>query len=170
MPVDFEFCEGVAELSDRRTRRVVDEHLFGSRFRRDVVDDRDTLVEEVSAPVLKVTAHLVARDALPFQARDELAGNRVKISEDVGECLCRRLLHREHLDVPSADLQVVSVALHCRIADEVVDMRVVPQRGGVDDGFVVVHQFAKEPKRPRLRQLCEPDVVQLNLERVRFVV
>src|SRR5689334_25356747 len=109
MAVDFDFGEGVAELSDGRTRRVVDEHLFGPRFRRDVVDDRDALVEEVSATGLKVAAHLVARDALPFQVRDELARYRVKIPEDVGECLRRRLLHREQLDVPSADLQVVSM-------------------------------------------------------------
>ena len=39
----------------------------------------------------------------------------MEIPEEVGERLRRRLFHREHLDVPTTDLQVVSVALHGRI-------------------------------------------------------
>ena len=42
----------------------------------DVVHDRHALVEEVPAAGLEVATHPVVRDALPLQARDELAGNR----------------------------------------------------------------------------------------------
>src|SRR6185295_2240166 len=114
--------------------------------------------------------HVVAGNALPLETRDEFAGNRVEIPEEVGERLRRRLFHREHLYVPTTDLQVVSVAFHRRIADEVVEVSVVPQRSRVDYGFVVVHQLAEEPKRLCLRQLREADVVELDLEGVRFVM
>src|SRR5262245_23653131 len=70
----------------------------------------------------------------------------------------------------TTDLQVVTVALDARIAHEVVDVSVVPQRGRVDHGFVVIHQFSEEPKCLRLRQLREPEVVELNLEGVCLVM
>ena len=170
MPVHFDLGQGVAELSDGRACRIVDQHFFRPSLRRDVVDDRDALVEKVPATRLQVPPHFVAGDALPFETRDEFAGNRMEIPEEVGERLRRRLFHREHLDVPTTDLQVVSVALHGRIGDEVVDVRVVTQGGRIDDRFVVVHQLAEEPKRLRLRQLGQPDVVELDLECVRLVM
>src|SRR5580765_6023506 len=106
MPVHFELGQSVAELSDGRASRIVDQHFFRTSLRRNVVNDRDTLVEKVSATRLQLPPHFVAGDALPFETRDEFAGNRMEIPEEVGERLCRGLFHREHLDVPTTDLQV----------------------------------------------------------------
>ena len=109
--VDLELRERIAELADGRVRGVVDEHLLGSRLRRDVVHDRHPLVEEVPAAALDVSPHPVARDALPFEAGDELAGNLVEVLQEERERLARRLLHRQHLDRAVADQQMVAVAV-----------------------------------------------------------
>jgi hypothetical protein len=49
-------------------------------------------------------------------------------------------------------------------------VRVVTQGGRIDDRFVVVDQLAEEPKRLRLRELGQPDVVELDLECIRLVM
>src|SRR5262247_2013636 len=90
--VHFDLRQGIAELTDSRSRGIVDQHFFGTGFRCDVVDHRHPLVEEVPAACLKVPAHPVARNALPFEAGDELTWDGVQISEEVGERLGRRLL------------------------------------------------------------------------------
>ncbi len=76
MAVHLELGQRVAELTDRRARRVVDEHLLRPCVGRDVVHQRHALVEEVPAAGLEIAAHPIARDALPLEAGDELAGNR----------------------------------------------------------------------------------------------
>ena len=93
-----------------------------------------------------------ARQSLPFQAGDELPGQRQQIAEHVRERLRRRLLHRQHLDRVPPDDQVVAVALDGGVRDEVVEVRVVCQRRGRRARRVVVHQPAEEPERLGLRQ------------------
>ena len=150
--VDLQFRQRVAELADGRVRRVVDEHLLGPRLRRDVVHHRHALVEEVPAAALDVPTHAVARDPLPFEAGDELAGNLVQVLQQERERLARRLLHREHLDDAVADQQMVAVAVDGGIGDEVVQMRVVREPRGIHDGRFVVHQLAEESKRLALAE------------------
>ena len=55
--VDLHLGEALAELVDGGRRGVVDEHLLGLRLRTEVVDQRDPLVEEVTAPCVQVAAH-----------------------------------------------------------------------------------------------------------------
>ena len=118
----------------------------------DVVHDRHALVEEVPAAALDIATHPVARDPLPFEAGDELAGNLVQVLQQKRERLARRLLHRQHLDDAVADQQVVAVAVDRGVGDEVVQVRVVREPGGVHDGRVVVHELAEEPERLALLQ------------------
>ena len=73
--VDFDLGQGVAELPHGGAGRVVDQHLLGLCLGRDVVDQRDALVEEVPAAGLDVAPHAVARRALPLETGDELAGH-----------------------------------------------------------------------------------------------
>ena len=47
--VHLQLRQRVAELPDGRARGVVDQHLLGPRLGRDVVHERDALVEEVPA-------------------------------------------------------------------------------------------------------------------------
>ena len=61
MPVHFELGQSVAELSDGRACRIVDQHFFRPSLRRNVVDDRDALVEKVPATRLQLPPHFVAR-------------------------------------------------------------------------------------------------------------
>ena len=129
MAVHFQLGQGVAELTDGGARRVVDEHFLRPGLRRDVVHHRHALVEEVPAPGLQIAAHPIIGDALPFQAGDELAGHRVEVREQVGKRLARRLLHRQHLDELATDGQMVAVAFDRRVGDEVVQVRVVVERG-----------------------------------------
>ena len=142
--VDLELRQRVAELADRRARGVVDQHLLGPRLRRHVVHDRHALVEEVPAAALDIPPHPVAGDALPLEAGDELAGDLVQVLQQERERLARRLLHREHLDDAVADQEVVAVAVDGGIRDEVVQVRVVREPGGIDHGWRVVHQLAEE--------------------------
>ena len=111
--VDFDVGQRVAELPDHGRRRLVDQHVFRARLAWcDVVDERDALVEEVPAPRLDVASHAVRWDSLPLQAGDEFPGNLEQTSEGVGVGLARRLLHRQDLDRPAADHQVVAMTLH----------------------------------------------------------
>ena len=57
----------------------------------------------------------------------------------------------QHLDDAVADQQVVAVAVDGGVRDEVVQVRVVREPRGIDDGRVVVHELAEEPERLRLR-------------------
>ena len=52
---------------------------------------------------LEVPSHAVARNPLPFQARDQIAGNLVQVPQQERERVARRLLHREHLDQTVSD-------------------------------------------------------------------
>ena len=69
-PLTSSLGQGIAQLPDRGARGIVDEHLLRSGVRRDVVDERHALVEEVPAAGLQLAPHPVARDALPLEARD----------------------------------------------------------------------------------------------------
>ena len=77
----------------------------------------------MAAPRLDLAPHPVLADPLPFEAGDELTGNRDQVAEDVREGLARRLLHREDLYLLRADHQVISVTIDRRIGDEVVQVR-----------------------------------------------
>ena len=83
--VDFDVGQRVAELPDHGRRRLVDQHVFRSRLAwRDVVDEGDSLIEEVPAPRLDVAPHAVRGDSLPLQAGDELPGNLEQVAESIG--------------------------------------------------------------------------------------
>src|SRR4051794_19809778 len=109
--MDLEFRQRIAKLADCRIRRIVDEHLLRPGLWGDVVHNRYALVEEVPAAALNITTHPVAWDPLPFETRDELAGNFVQVLHQECEGLAWRLLRREHLDDVVADQQMVSVAI-----------------------------------------------------------
>ena len=168
--MNLQFRQRVAELADRRVRGVVDEHLLGPRLWRDVVHNRHALVEEVPAAALDIPTHPVARDPLPFEAGDELAGNLVQVLHQKRERLARRLLRREHLDDAVADQQVVAVAVDGGVGDEVVQVRVVREPGGVDDGRFVVHELAEEPEGLALLKARRAKVADLHLETLSLVV
>ena len=122
------------------------------------------------AAALDIPTHAVARDPLPFEAGDELAGNLVQVLHQKRERLARRLLRREHLDDAVADQQVVSVAVDRGVGDEVVQVRVVREPGGVHDGRFVVHELAEEPERLALLKACRAKVADLDLETLSLVV
>ena len=120
---------------------------------------------------LDVPAHPVGGNATPLEARDELPGHVVEVLEHVRERLPGRLLHREHLDVPVIDVQMAAVALHRRIRDEVIEVRVVGQCRAGDLVRRVVDQPSEEDKRFRLGQSGRMDAVgQLHLEGVCLVM
>ena len=168
--VDFEFGEGITELADGGAGRVVHEHLFRSRFGRDVVDHRHALVEEVPPACLQSPPHAIVRDALPFQTGNEFTRDGVEIREQVREGLARWLLHRQHLDPLAADHEVIAVAVDGRIGDEVIEMRVVRQGRCRHRRRVVVHKLAEEGERLVLRQPLRAKVAQLHVERLGLVV
>ena len=111
MSVHLDVGQRVSELLHRGRRGLVDEHLFGLGVRRHVVDDGDSLVEEVSAPGLDVAAHAVVCDSLPLETGDELARHSEQVAEQMRERLARCLLHRQHLDSAATDHQMIAVAL-----------------------------------------------------------
>jgi hypothetical protein len=75
--VDLGLRQRVTELPDRRARRIVNQHLFGLRFGRDIVHERDALVEEMAPAALQVSTHPFCGNALPLQAANEVARNLV---------------------------------------------------------------------------------------------
>ena len=107
MAVHLELGERIAKLAHGRARRVVHQHLLGPRIWCQVIDDRDPLVEEVTAACLQIAAHPIAREPLPFQAGDELASDGMQVAQEVRERLAGRLLHREHLQALVSDEQVI---------------------------------------------------------------
>ena len=122
------------------------------------------------AAALDIPTHAVARDPLPFEAGDELAGNFVQVLHQKRERLARRLLRREHLDDAVADQQMVSVTVDRGVGDEVVQVRVVREPGGVHDGGFVVHELAEEPERLALLKARRAKVADLDLEALSLVV
>ena len=169
--VDLELGQRVAELADGRARGVVDEHLLGPRLRRHVVHQRDALVEEVPA------AAWISRRirSLGMRCHSRHAMNSPGISyrscEQVRERLARRLLHRQHLDDAIADQQVVAMALDGGVRDEVVQMRVVRQAGGVDDRWRRSSRAAgRSGRRPCFVETREAELAELHLERLGLVV
>jgi hypothetical protein len=163
--VDLHFGEGVTELLHGSRCRFVDEHLFGLRLRRYVVDEGNPFIEVVSAPGLDVAAHAVLRHSLPFQAGDEFARHRDQVSESVRERLAWRLLHRKSLHVASTDHQVIAVAVNGRISHEVIEVGIRCRgRCGAQHGGVVVHELPEEAKCVRLRQSMQAEIGQLRLE------
>ena len=69
-----------------------------------------------------------------------------------------------------ADHEVIALAVDRRIRDEVVEVRVVGEAGGVGRLGIVVDEAPEEAERLRLRQADRAEVRQLHLERLRLVV
>jgi hypothetical protein len=69
-----------------------------------------------------------------------------------------------------ADDEMIPVAFDRRISEEVIEVRVVGQPGGLRDGRVVVHELAEEAERVRLAKSLRSKIVQLHLKGVCFVM
>ncbi len=92
----------------------------------------------MAAPNPEIAAHAVVRDATPFEARDELARERVQVFEDLRKCRARWLLQAEDFHPSVVHLKMVAMTLDGTIGDEVIEMRVVLQgRTGRDVRRVV---------------------------------
>ncbi len=88
---------------------------------------------------------------MPLQAGDQLPGHLVQVRKQVGECLAGRLLHRQRSYHAPADEQMIPIAFDGRIGDEVVQVRVMRQRGCVDGCRVVVQKLTEEAERLAFR-------------------
>ncbi len=166
MAMHLQLGHGVAELLDHGAGALVNEHLFWPRVGGHVVHHRDAPVVKMTLARPKIPAHAIVRDALPFQAGNELARERIQILEQVRERLARRFLHGQDFDHRAADIEVGPVALHGRVRDEVVQMRVVLQGGAGDGRRCVVHEAPKESERVAFREARRPEALrELHLER-----
>src|SRR5688572_10014641 len=117
---------------------------------------------------LEVPPHAVARNPLPFQARDQIAWNLIEVPQKESERVARRLLHREHLNETVPDEQVIPVAFDGRIRDEVIEVRVVGEsrsRNGV-----VVDKLPEEAECVALSEAAKTEFTRLDLERIGLVV
>ena len=162
--VDFQFRQRLADLSHGGVGGVVHEHVVRSGIRRDIVHHRDALVEEVSASRLEIAAHPIARDALPFQTGDELAGYGVKVGQQMGKRVTRRPLHRQHVHELVADRQVIAVAVDRRVRDEVIQVRVMGERRRGYRRQVVVDEAAEESEGVGFPKPFKAEVAQLHLD------
>ena len=171
MSGDLQFGQGIPELADDGSGAFIDQHLFGSRLRAEVVHHRDAAIVVMAPAGLEIAAHPIVAETLPFETGNELAGHGVQVLEHVRERRARRFLHREHLDAGLADLQMGPKALDGRIGDEEIEMGVVRQAGGLGDDGVVVHEAPKEAEHLRLRQGPRSDRVgEMHLERPRLLM
>jgi hypothetical protein len=65
---------------------------------------------------------------------------------------------------------VIAVAVDGGIRDEVVQVRVVREPGGIDHGWRVVHQLTEETEGVLLLETRRSKVTDLHLECLRLVV
>ena len=76
--LDLQRGQALPQLVDGRRGGLVDEHVLRGRLRTEVVDQRDPLVEEMALTRMEIASHPRRGQALPFQARDERARDRVR--------------------------------------------------------------------------------------------
>ena len=57
------------------------------------------------------------------------------------------------------------MALYGGIPDEIIQMRVIRQRGGIDDRRVVVHQLPEEAEDVRLGEPFHTELAKLDMNR-----
>ena len=71
-------------------------------------------------------------------------GRRVQVLEHLREGRARRLLQAQDLDPDVINLQVTAMAVHRAVGNEVVEVRVVLQRGAHGDVRRVVQETPEE--------------------------
>ena len=119
---------------------------------------------------LEITAHPIARDALPFQTGDELAGDGVEVGQQMRKRVTRRLLHRQDFHELVADRQVIAVAVDRRVSDEIIQVRVMRERRRGYCRRVVVDEVAEESEGVGFPEPFKAEVAQLHLDGVGLVM
>ena len=124
----LEIAQAGAQLVDDGHRAVVDEET-GVRRGRGI-----DVVEEARPGIVKMAPHRLnqapdgeGRLALPFGDGDERARETLQRPEQVRPRLARQLLEGEDLDVVVVEAQVVAMTLERRVAQEIVEERVMRQ-------------------------------------------
>src|SRR5437016_2495109 len=84
--------------------------------------------------------------ALPFRGDDEVRGNLLQLTQEVGKGASGRLLERQDLDIVVIDTEMIAMTLQRGIAGLEIDVTGVFQATGVAFERVVVQEPPKKPE------------------------